>query len=155
MGTPQLGLSRGTYTTHWKSGGILRALPLPSWAMRPQVINLFVPSPQFNECWGDFFFLPWHTWKDEVHPSSSSRGDSKPQAKTLPSRLRESPGASLRIDLTFPWQMVIGNLLMEGGAYNDTLEVTVCWGALRKRGGSRVSWGQGQRNASFLHLLWI
>lgn len=62
----------------------------------------------------DFFFSsPWHTLK--LHPSSSSRENFKPQVKTFPWRLRESPGAKLRIDLSFPWWMVISKLFREGG----------------------------------------
>lgn len=139
---PQLG---HRHLHHSKSSGTLGALPPPSQVVGLQVTNLFVPPAQFNEHWGDFFFPPWHTWKDEVHPSSSSRGDCKPQAKTLPSRLRESPGAKLRIGLSFPWQMVIRKLFREGGTYNNILKVVAgtvfregldpmgCSGALRKQ----------------------
>lgn len=63
------------------------------------------------------FFSVCHTWKDEVHLLLQREGDSKPQGKTLPSRLRESSGAILRIYLSFPCQMMIRKALREGGTW--------------------------------------
>lgn len=123
-GAPRTDLSWGTYTyTTWRAVAPLERCPLlpELWGYRSPTYLFLLLSLMNIE--GIFFFPPWHTWKDEVHPSSSSRGDCKPQAKTLPSRLRESPGAKLRIGLSFPWQMVIRRLFREGGTYNNILKV--------------------------------